>query len=110
MPKLDKISNPTQQKIVSCDLTEGEETTETLRLRFGKIIRTINQHIKIACEIGHRNSRKMIMKGSTMEPKGSQIATKMEPKGCQMATKIAHKLIQNDPGTSNWASPARLQF
>ena len=56
------------------------------------------------------NSRKMIMKGSKMEPKGSQMLTKMEPKGCQMATRMVYKPIQNDPGTSNWASPTKLQF
>ena len=52
----------------------------------------------------------MIMEGSKTEPKGSQIATKMEPKGCQMATRMVYKPIQNDPGTSNWASPTKLQF
>ena len=52
----------------------------------------------------------MIMKGSKTDAKGSQMATKMEPKGCQMATRMAHKPIQNDPGTSNWASPTKLQF
>ena len=54
------------------------------------------------------NSCKKIMKGSKMEPKGSQTSTKMEPKGCQMANKVAHQPIQNDPGTSNWTSPAKL--
>ena len=52
----------------------------------------------------------MIMKGPKMEPKGSQMLTKMEPKGCQMATRMVHKPIQNDPGTSNWASATKLQF
>ena len=27
-----------------------------------------------------------------------------------MATRMVHKPIQNDPGTSNWASPTKLQF
>ena len=52
----------------------------------------------------------MIMKGSTMEPNGSQMVTKMELKGCQTAAKMVHEPIQNDPVTSNWASPAKLQF
>ena len=51
-------------------------------------------HVKLAIE----KSRKMIMKGSKMESKGSQMATKIEPKGCQMAAGMAHKPIQNDPG------------
>ena len=62
--------------------------------------------MKLATE----KSRKMIMKGSRMESKGSQMATKIEPKGCQMAARMAHKPIQNDPGTLNWTSPATFQF
>ena len=57
------------------------------------------------------------MKGSTIEPNELQMATRMavrgtkrEPKWCQAATRMAPKPIQNDPGTSNWASPAKLKF
>ena len=76
-----------------------------------KIFRTINTNIsKMHVKLPIENSHKMIMKGSKMEPKGSQMATKMEPKGCQMATRMAHKPIQNDPGTLNWTSPAKFQF
>ena len=52
-------------------------------------------YVKLAIE----NSRKTIMKGSKMESKGPQMATNIEPKGCQMAAGMAHKPIQNDPGS-----------
>ena len=63
-------------------------------------------YLKLAIE----NSHKINMKWSKMQPNGIQTATKMEPKGCLMATRMAHKPVQNDPGTPNWTSPSKLQI